>query len=539
MAIADEKYTLRTDPSGLLDDYFNFQNSKLDYSTGGKGDPEPDYALLYHALGHKDIETIPGSGKIHKSSTKRAQQKLYNEIVNDPAKLQAAISQLKLDSPEFQNEYNTFYEKGSPTYRYFHQGSAYDTSEPRSWDYNAEPSKKEDSNIDDPSYKYSTKTGQLNPAYKPPATQNTPIFSDPNAKPTGLNTITGTLNLGSSGDQVKELQKYLSGIGFKNADGTPLKVDGIYGPNTKTAVMQFQSQNGLQSDGIFGPKSLAAVKTISSTGTQAGTMKAPDDPSYAYNTSTGKPNPKYTGNINSSSGNNTSTNNSGTTTFNTGNPQNDAALQALQSWIEDQQAAGLKLNAALNFDQNTLDRFLETAKKQIHPYYASQIDTIKQDVLRAAPQILQNYDRDIAGAESKFQNQLGGARESYAENGLAFSGQRGKGELGMQSEQNRNLQALSQGYGNDIYNLGRKAESQIGAGNVNYDLGALRNYSANISGNGGFSSGSLYNPYTKGGYGTGSLEYEREAETEAQRQRLLTTASNSVVAGRSYQDLFQ
>ncbi len=42
-----------------------------------------------------------------------------------------------------------------------------------------------------------------------------------------------------------------------NQKGANLKVDGIFGPETKTAVMQFQSKNGLTPDGVFGPKSLA------------------------------------------------------------------------------------------------------------------------------------------------------------------------------------------------------------------------------------------------------------------------------------------
>jgi len=352
-------------------------------------------------------------------------------------------------------------------------------------------------------------------------------------KPFGIDNITSTLNLGSQGEQVKELQKYLQGMGYTNADGTPLKVDGIYGSNTKTAVMQFQSKNGLTADGIFGPKTLAATKNITSTGTQEGSSptsgntgtKAPDDPSNQYNTSTGQPNPNYNPNL-------------GGTSFNTGDPAQDATLKALQDYIKQQQDAGLKLNKDLNFDQATLDKFLETAKKQVHPYYAQQIDAIKQDVLRVAPQILQSYESDIANKEANFQNTLDTSRENNAGAGLAFSGQRAKGELGMVEAQNRDLASLNQNYGNKLYDLGRNAEEKIGASNMTYDLGALRNYSANLSGNGGFSLGGTNSPYQKGGYGTGSIEYDRAAQTEARRQALIKTASESVVAGRGYQDLF-
>lgn len=350
-------------------------------------------------------------------------------------------------------------------------------------------------------------------------------------KPKGIDLINTTLNLGSSGDQVKALQTYLAGIGYKNADGTPLKADGIYGPNTKTAVMQFQSSNGLAADGIFGPKSLAKTQEISSTGlTEGAGTKTSDDPSFQYNRDTGALNPNY--DVNEVS-------RDIKPAFNTGNAEQDALLKELQDYIKTQQAAGLKINEALNFDQRTLDKFLETAKKQVHPFYQQQIDTIKQDVLRVAPQILQNYGNDIEKERAAFESGLGNFRENAAESGLAFSGQRARGELGMADEQNRNLVALSQGYGNKLYELGRGAEEKIGAGNMQgYDLGSLANYRANLGGSGGFTLGDSSSAYTPGGYKVGSIEYDREAATEARNQALKRSASESVVAGRDYKSLF-
>ena len=56
------------------------------------------------------------------------------------------------------------------------------------------------------------------------------------------------LKVGSTGVQVKELQKLLS-----------LREDGIFGINTLKAVKDFQSKNGLNSDGIAGNKTLEAL----------------------------------------------------------------------------------------------------------------------------------------------------------------------------------------------------------------------------------------------------------------------------------------
>ena len=57
-----------------------------------------------------------------------------------------------------------------------------------------------------------------------------------------------TLQEGSSGAAVKAVQVILSRIVL------PLDVDGIFGPNTESAVKGFQADNSLQQDGIVGPQ---------------------------------------------------------------------------------------------------------------------------------------------------------------------------------------------------------------------------------------------------------------------------------------------
>ena len=57
--------------------------------------------------------------------------------------------------------------------------------------------------------------------------------------------------LGSTGSEVKKIQKVLKNLGYYN--GT---VDGIYGTKTKKAVTSFQRDCALTADGICGPKTL-------------------------------------------------------------------------------------------------------------------------------------------------------------------------------------------------------------------------------------------------------------------------------------------
>lgn len=58
-----------------------------------------------------------------------------------------------------------------------------------------------------------------------------------------------TLRNGVKGDPVCAVQRNLNKYGFGK-----LKVDGLYGGGTESAVRRFQGFNGLTRDGIVGPK---------------------------------------------------------------------------------------------------------------------------------------------------------------------------------------------------------------------------------------------------------------------------------------------
>ena len=71
-------------------------------------------------------------------------------------------------------------------------------------------------------------------------------------------TVRPTLSLGSTGEDVKDLQKVLNGT-FVDIS---LVVDGVFGKQTQEAVMAFQKQYGLTVDGIVGPNTWAVIDTI-------------------------------------------------------------------------------------------------------------------------------------------------------------------------------------------------------------------------------------------------------------------------------------
>ncbi|MGE5474709.1 MAG: M14 family metallopeptidase [Ignavibacteriales bacterium] len=66
-----------------------------------------------------------------------------------------------------------------------------------------------------------------------------------------------TLRLGSRGPNVKLIQSLLFKIGYN-----PGSIDGVFGPQTQQAVIQFQRDNGLPPDGVVGPATWNAFERI-------------------------------------------------------------------------------------------------------------------------------------------------------------------------------------------------------------------------------------------------------------------------------------
>ena len=64
-----------------------------------------------------------------------------------------------------------------------------------------------------------------------------------------------TISIGQSGSRVKILQQAL--ISLKYLSG---KADGVFGPQTQKAVIQFQTKNKLEADGLAGKKTLKALE---------------------------------------------------------------------------------------------------------------------------------------------------------------------------------------------------------------------------------------------------------------------------------------
>ena len=65
-----------------------------------------------------------------------------------------------------------------------------------------------------------------------------------------------TMRLGSSGDEVTELQNILDSAGYS------VVVDSQFGRSTEDAVKRFQSEHGLPADGIVGPNTWQVLESL-------------------------------------------------------------------------------------------------------------------------------------------------------------------------------------------------------------------------------------------------------------------------------------
>ena len=88
-------------------------------------------------------------------------------------------------------------------------------------------------------------------------------LAEPNAEGVTLQDVSRelpyTLSEGMRGDAIRLLQFFLSAVGLYNDEVPVIAVDGIFGPDTKNAVIAFQNYAGLTPDGIVGANTWSAL----------------------------------------------------------------------------------------------------------------------------------------------------------------------------------------------------------------------------------------------------------------------------------------
>ncbi|MFJ4411341.1 peptidoglycan-binding protein [Streptomyces sp. NPDC088910] len=82
-----------------------------------------------------------------------------------------------------------------------------------------------------------------------------------------------SLQQGSSGAAVTELQIRIAGWAADAASHTDVGVDGSFGPGTYAALRRYQAAYGLGVDGVAGPQTFASLNALkASDGSMSGTV---------------------------------------------------------------------------------------------------------------------------------------------------------------------------------------------------------------------------------------------------------------------------
>jgi peptidoglycan hydrolase-like protein with peptidoglycan-binding domain len=321
-------------------------------------------------------------------------------------------------------------------------------------------------------------------------------------KPTGLASITSTLNRGSTGDQVKALQQYLVGMGYNN-----VKPDGIYGPITEAAVKQYQTTHGLSSDGVFGPKSLAKANVMGSTTDTGGTgvpqTQAELDAMYGKAVTS---HPEFAG--------------------------NDQATLDYAAATGD--FSGVLNSKGMPFSLAEQQAALKESEQALAPAYniAKQQET--GDVESQLQQTQLDYQKYQDEQATKFQTDKTNLDQNAAEQGVLFSGGRVQKEKMLADSYNKNQAYTQASTGLSIGDIGRGYQTKYGDTATNnlskyYNLGK-NTYNPNVA-TGGVKQGSLsamYKPMQIGEYGTVDVANKRAAQ---QRAGLLLSGKSSKLVG--------
>lgn len=358
---------------------------------------------------------------------------------------------------------------------------------------------------------------------------------DQTPKITGLDSITSILNRGSVGDQVKALQQYLIGLGY-----TGVKADGVFGPVTESAVKQFQIDNGLAPDGDFGPLSLNKAKVIGGSNTTAGapgTGKAPDDPSYMYNTQTGELNPNFV----------PKTQEELDTYYNASALSNPIfagnSPEALAYAASTGDFTGLYNTDGQPFSNLAQEEEMSKAEEALKPGFEAEKRYDTAGVTDELAQKKLDYEKYLAGEKENFESEKTSLDQTAADQGVLFSGGREQKERKLQDTYRGNLDYNKVSYGNTIGGIARDYQYAYGDKaamkpelSKYYQVGG-NTYNANVA-RGGVGSSPLSSVYSGGGYDfQGTKVNANKAAANIRAANSLANKGNKLLS-TSYQNKF-
>lgn len=251
----------------------------------------------------------------------------------------------------------------------------------------------------------------------------------------------GNLYTGARGTNVSQLQQILKQFGYY-----PGAVDGVFGPQTKQAIRDFQTDNKISVDGIFGPITQAKLIEF-----QQNPLKAQMNDPIVKEAMKQDPNLAQSLNALQQEG---------------GNRANMVATAGELG------KRGYYLGNGFTVSPEKMNTFYEAAKKELDPAFNEALQFYSGDFRSSLEKEKADYADKLAGAESKFTQDRRTLQNQQGQTNNVNSSRGAEARTGLVDTYNRGLSGMQRDTSYKLSDLARNYEKNLGSTAVKqFDFG--------------------------------------------------------------------
>lgn len=206
----------------------------------------------------------------------------------------------------------------------------------------------------------------------------------------------------------------------KLANTTPYVMPDSSPNSTNTSTPSQTSTNNTNSQYYISP--LTGTKYVGGNGLTAQQVALQNEPKLSSQIGS------QTSNLSNSGGSNANTLPDGTPIPKTGDPATDALLTQINGYLTKLSANGQVINPNVQITPDQLAVFAKQASSEIHPYFATQLQTVTDQYLSNLGYNIDQLNNQVDQTQSQYSRSLDTLASNAADQGFAQSGIRAKQE---------------------------------------------------------------------------------------------------------------
>lgn len=245
----------------------------------------------------------------------------------------------------------------------------------------------------------------------------------------------GNLASGSRGSQVSQLQQILKQFGYY-----PGAIDGVFGPQTRQAILTFQQDAGIKNDGIFGPVTQSKLIEY-----KQNPLKAQMNDPIVKDAMKNDPNLANSLLALQAEG---------------GNRANMVASAGELG------KRGYYLGANFTVSPEKMAMFYDAAKKELDPQWNESLQFYQNDFKSSLEKEKADYADQLAQAESKFTQDRRSLQNEQGLTNNVNSSRGAEARTGLVDSYNRGLAGLQRDTSYKLSDLARNYENKLGTSDV-------------------------------------------------------------------------